>query len=104
MNQAMKDCIDACERCHRTCAAHEGVDRAQLAPDHLLLMRDCAEICETAANFMLAGSPYHQEVCALCAEICLACADRCDELDMQQCVEACRHCAESCRKMAVAVG
>ena len=102
-NQAMKDCIHACENCHHICTTHEGLDHPRLAPEHLRLMRDCAEICETAANFMLARSPYHHKVCALCEEICDACAESCAKIDgMQRCVEVCRRCAGNCHQVAKA--
>jgi hypothetical protein len=69
---------------------------AALSPDEA-----CAEICRTAAHFMLIGSRHHKHTCAECAEICEECARDCERLEgMQECVEACRRCAESCRKMA----
>ncbi len=64
-------------------------------------MINCAEICQTSANFLLSGSAFHQKVCAVCAEICDACAKSCEQVGgMEDCVKACRECAESCRKMA----
>ncbi|ACP22180.1 ferredoxin (plasmid) [Sinorhizobium fredii NGR234] len=70
-------------------------------PQTLRLISACAEICRTAAHFMLIGSEHHKHVCRECAEICTECAaDRERIGDMQGCVDACRRCAESCRKMA----
>ena len=69
--------------------------------DHLRLMMNCAEICQTALNFMLSDSRFSPEVCGTCAEICEACGQSCEQLDgMEECVQACRQCAEHCREMA----
>jgi hypothetical protein len=71
---------------------------------HIGLLLDCAEICQTSANFMLRGSEQHTQTCAACAAICEVCAEECARMDddppMRNCAEACRHCAESCRRMA----
>jgi hypothetical protein len=65
------------------------------------VMDDCAEICRTAADFMLRGSAQYREVCALCASICDACAKHCEDADgPDECVRSCRGCAESCRSLA----
>ena len=108
MSQAMKECIKACGTCHDLClsmAMRHCLRRGgeHVAPEHFGLMRDCAEICQTAANFMLAGSHHHQRMCSVCAAICEACAKSCSALDdMQECVAACEHCAQTCRQMAAA--
>ena len=69
--------------------------------EHFRLMINCAEICQTSANFMLSGSDFSEQICSVCAEICEACADNCEQVgDMDDCVEACRECAESCREMS----
>lgn len=104
----MKACIDECEKCHRTCVAavryclEKGGRHA--APEHIRLLIDCAEICQTSANFMLRGSAVHKTICGACAEVCDRCAESCeaigDDAQMQDCAEVCRACADSCRKMA----
>jgi len=72
-----------------------------VAPDHFRLMTNCAEICRTAADFMLSGSRMIAQVCAACAEVCDACASSCENLgDMDECVRACRECAARCRAVA----
>mgnify|MGYP001121615838 CR=1 FL=1 len=106
MNRAMTACIEACENCHRTCLAMAMTHCLTLGgkhvePVHFRLMQNCAEICQTAANFMLSDSPLHAQVCGVCASVCEACGDSCARIgDMSDCVDACRRCAESCRKMA----
>ena len=108
LDPAMQACIEACNRCHGTCLGmamnhclEEGGEH--VAPAHFRLMADCAQICATAADFMLRSSSHHAAICAACAEVCDACADSCEGLDgMADCIAACRACAESCRAMAQA--
>ncbi|WFU28548.1 four-helix bundle copper-binding protein [Bradyrhizobium sp. CB1717] len=57
-------------------------------PNHFRLMMACAEMCRTAAHFMLINTPHHRHTCGECAEIC------------SECVAMCRSCAQSCRAMA----
>ena len=105
----MRECIDNCLRCYAICletAQHclmLGGKHAE--PQHIRLMLDCAKICQTSAEFMLGGSQYHGRTCAVCAELCRACAKDCDSMadgdeTMQQCADICRRCAESCQRMA----
>jgi hypothetical protein len=101
----MRQCIERCLECYWTCR-HQSTTHCletggdHVKPDHFKLMMSCAEICRTAADIMLIGSPHHEAVCTACAEICEACAKSCEELhDMEKCAHACRDCAESCRKI-----
>ena len=108
MKHGMQECITACEQCHRICLQMAmmhclSMGGKHVEAEHFRLMTNCAEICQTAANFMLSGSKYHQHVCATCAEICTACAKSCEAVGgMDVCVTACTRCAESCREMATA--
>lgn len=102
----LRRCIEECQNCHSVCLSTASVHCLEVggqhvSPKHFRLMLDCAEICETSANFMLRNSQHHAIVCRVCAEICEACAKSCQEIgDMDECVDACRRCAESCRMMA----
>jgi len=104
--QEMKQCIEACEDCHSMClrtAMRHCLETGgkHVEPDHFRLMMNCAEICQTAGNFMLGNSSLHHRVCAVCADVCEACAKSCEALGgMDDCVNACRSCADSCRSMA----
>lgn len=108
INPKMQQCIDECTRCHQTCLStakyclDQGGDHA--ASSHIVLLLDCAEICQASANFMLRGSEQHKVTCGACGQICRACEQNCrqmgDDATMQQCSEACRSCAESCDRMA----
>jgi hypothetical protein len=107
MNEHMQQCIGECLSCHRIClqmAMNHCLETGgkHLEPKHFRLMMNCAEICQTSANFMLSGSELHKLTCGVCAQICDACAQSCEEVgEMDECVEACRRCADSCRQMAV---
>lgn len=108
MSQEMKQCIQNCLDCHSICletvthCLQKGGKHAEAG--HIRLLLDCAEICQTSANFMLRGSDLHGRICAACAEICERCAKDCekfgDDKQMKACAEACRRCSESCRRMA----
>ncbi len=107
-NQAMQQCIQECLDCHSIClqtvqhCLELGGKNAE--SHHITMLLDCAEICQTSANFMLRSSNFHTRTCALCAEICEQCAADCerfgDDAQMKACAENCRRCAESCRRMA----
>lgn len=104
----MQECIDSCTTCHAVCVEtidhclHKGGRHAEAA--HIRLLRDCAQICATSADFMLRNSDVHHLTCAVCAEVCSRCADDCERLAddhmMKRCADTCRRCAESCARMA----
>jgi len=107
-HDAMQECIEECLNCHAVCTMTlqhciaTGGEHTEVNLIGILL--DCAEICQTSANFMLRGSPYHVVTCAACAELCRACEDACravtaDE-QLAHCGEVCAACAESCDQMA----
>jgi hypothetical protein len=105
----MEQCIENCIRCHRVCletaARHfRGESTPRLSELLVRLLIDCAEICQTSADFMVRGSELHGETCGACAAVCERCADECDrggeDPHLAACAEICRRCAESCRAMA----
>jgi hypothetical protein len=109
-NIDMQTCVDDCQECWSMCTAtvqhclHKGGRHAEA--DHIRLLLDCADICKTAADFMLRGSDLHPQVCEICATVCDRCADSCDQMadddTMRDCSEVCRRCADSCRQMSTA--
>ena len=86
IDQDMHQCIQNCLDCHSFCSntvmycLQKGGMHAELA--HIRLMLDCAEICQTSANFMLRGSELHTRTCGICAEICDRCAASCRQMSM----------------------
>jgi hypothetical protein len=105
-NPEMEQCIENCQNCHHICyemALNHCLEMGgkHTEPSHFRLMMNCAEICQTAAKFMLSGSDLHKLTCGVCAQVCERCADDCERVgDMDECVQACRKCAESCQRMA----
>ncbi len=108
MTKEVEQCLNSCTECHSICAEiltyclEKGNKHTE--PEHIKLLRDCAEICQTSANFMLRGSKFHALVCGACAQICQKCAEMCekfgDDEKMMQCAEVCRRCADSCTRQA----
>jgi hypothetical protein len=108
MREQLQQCIKECLNCHSACLAmvtyclQKGGTHAE--QNHIRLLLDCAEICQTSENFMLRVSPFHKRTCGICAEICIQCAQDCarfgDDAQMQACADTCRRCAESCQQMA----
>lgn len=102
-----QSCIDACIQCAQECehCAHAclGEQDVKKMAECIRLDKDCAEVCWSAAGFMSRGSQFVQQICAVCADICEACATQCRKHKMdhcQRCADACERCAEECRQMA----
>lgn len=104
-----QNCIENCTKCHQACLSlvnhclKMGGEHASAA--HIRLLRDCAEICQTSANFMLRDSPLHHLTCGTCAEVCRQCASECQQMGgadvlMTECAQACLLCADSCHQMS----
>ncbi|TAK07621.1 MAG: four-helix bundle copper-binding protein [Candidatus Manganitrophaceae bacterium] len=112
MSKEMEQCIQNCLDCYRVClqavtyCLQMGGKHA--AADHIRLLFDCAEICQTSASFMLRYSDLHGQTCAVCAEVCERCAESCEQFGedalMKACSQACRRSAASCQKMAQSQG
>ena len=102
------DCIQACGDCANECKEVLfqhclNMGGAHIEQNHVNLMVDCIQICRMSGDFMLRGSDMHMLSCALCAEICDACATSCEDIgdpEMQECADLCRQCAELCREMS----
>lgn len=104
----MQECIDNCMECAAVCRTtiqhclRQGGKLA--AQPYIRLMADCAEICQTSANFMLRESDMHAHTCKACADVCERCARECQSMRenslVSRCAEACQRCADSCRRMS----
>jgi len=109
VNYDFDDCVANCMECHRVCL--ETMEyclrlgrRGHAAPAVLRLLADCAQICQTNADFMTRGSEV-QEVFAACAEVCSRCGNTCALIDpedtqLQECAEICLRCAAICGEIA----
>lgn len=101
-------CVDLCQAAHRACLETMlyclGRGGTYADADHIRLLAECAEICQTSAGFVLRESPLRGTVCAVCAEVCDQCAVECDtfadEGRLEHCAQICRQCAASCAAMA----
>jgi len=107
-NQANKDCIEICWECRTECiktlynhCLPMGGKNAE--SEHVKIMTDCIQACQTAADFMVRGSNLYMSECVACADVCEACAESCEKIgdeEMQRCAEVCRRCAKNCRDMS----
>jgi hypothetical protein len=95
--------MESCTQCHQT-LMHTAMQYSlphggkQLMPEHFRLLVNCAELCQTTANFQLSDSPFCRQLSLLNAQMCEACAASCEEIgDLDDCVQACRQCADCCR-------
>ena len=107
--EEMKKCIQLCRDCHAMCTqtiAHcLKLGGRHAAPDHIRLMADCAQMCATAADYMVRESPFHDRICLLCSDLCKQCGKDCEQVAgddqmIKECIEMCRKCATSCERMA----
>lgn len=105
---AFQSCIDACTKCLQAC--EECLTACLKEPDvqariHCIqMLRDCADICALASQWMSRSSMHAKQICQLCATLCEACAADCakfQDAHCQACADECRKCAEACRKMSM---
>jgi len=104
----MQQCIQNCRDCHRICMltlTHCFAQGGEMGDaTHIRLLMDCAEMCQTSANFMLRASDLHAYTCAVCAQVCEQCRAACerfsDSQQMRLCADASQRCADSYHYMA----
>ena len=104
----MQECIEECLNCHAVCTMtlqHCMASGGDITEVNLVgLLLDCAELCQTSANYMLRGSPYHVITCAATAELCRPCEEACrgvsNDEQLSHCADVCASCAEACDRMA----
>lgn len=98
-------CAIACNHCASECLKENDV---KMLVRCIQLDRECAAICNAAAELMSMGSEYSNHLCRICADVCNACAEECGKhakMGMEhcmECAEACRKCADACEEMATA--
>ncbi len=103
----LQKCIKLCGDCHTVCLETLYTHCLLMGgkhteAEHVKLMADCIQACQTASDFMIRDSKFSASECAACADVCEACADSCERIGdekMKHCAEICRKCAQSCREM-----
>ena len=75
-------CIEACNHCAAACLQEENVADMR---ECIRLDVDCAAICLLSAAYMARGSDFVMDACAMCADVCEACAEECGRHDMAHC-------------------
>ncbi len=106
-HEDLQKCIKLCWECRTECQETLHNHCLQMGgkhteAEHVKLMTDCIQACQTAADFMSRDSKFYASECAACADVCEACAESCERIGdekMKRCAEACRKCAQSCRAM-----
>lgn len=98
------DCFKTCTECLIHCLELGGKHSAK---SHINLLISCSQICEFHAKLMMRNCKFSSKVAAVCAAACIACAEDCLAIDMndemmRSCAEMCQICAKSCQKEASA--
>lgn len=105
----LKECAKNCRECARACFELVAMTSAGLSAEFIFGHRShlisCYLICETGEKFMALQSECLHEVCGVCAEVCIRCAESLEkagehDLAISSCVSLCRLCAESCEIVA----
>ena len=110
--QDLQACIELCWECRDTCQTTLYQHCLEMggrhaAADHVRIMTDCIQMCQTCADFMTRGSALHMAACLACADVCDACAISCEAVGgdmMLACADVCQRCGHACRDMSHARG
>jgi uncharacterized protein YggL (DUF469 family) len=107
LQQCIAECLACYQACHATVRHCLELGGSHAEAEHITLLLDCAQVCQTSAELMLHGSDMHRQACVLCAEFCRSCEESCralahDDEMMRYCADACQSCAASCDRMAIA--
>src|SRR5262245_33461814 len=110
MNEAKYN-LEACQECSRLCLALANHYQKRGAPQaemkYIRLLLDCAEICQTATEFLPRASALHLTICNACAVICLKCGAFCEGFTedalLQVCAASCRRSAVACQSLVASV-
>ena len=108
MPREIQQCIENCSECHQLCLATVyhcmELGGKYAMPAQITLLLDCAESCQTNANFLLRNSELQGLTAALCADSCTRCAQACERLangdrQLLDCAKICRFTATTCDRM-----
>jgi hypothetical protein len=108
MERCIQHCIECASVCEQTITHCLMLGGKHASAEHIGLLMDCAQICETSAKFLQHQSHFHTRTCDVCSEVCDACGKSCEEMaggdrTMLMCAEICRKCAQSCHAMEGAI-
>jgi hypothetical protein len=102
--------VDELHECARRCLATAGSSwqglsawlvRKEPLPERLLVIVDCAELCEVTARSLTRGSGAVRRICGLTAELCERAAEAAEtEPELAAFALDARRCARSCRSLA----
>ena len=106
----VRRCVEATSACYTACtetltySLDVGADLSE--PQHLQLLIDCCEVCQTTQDVLLRASGLGIMLAAIFVEACEQVAESCrriDESDEQlaACAESCDETAESCHALAI---
>lgn len=104
MSRCIANCMNTQRACLETLAYCLEEQGTSYSGKHIQLLQTCVETCNLSVRLMSVDSPFHQQACELCFEVCDACAIECERFEddevFKSCADACRRSAESCRGMA----
>src|SRR5579884_4075186 len=80
LQQCIQDCLTCYDVCMQIAAndQHASGDHAKL--EHISILQDCAELCQTAAHFMQHNSPLYCYVTQACAQVATRCAAESEQM------------------------
>jgi len=100
-----QDCEAICVQTIQYCLEMGG---NHAAPQHVQLLQDCADICETTTKLGLRSSPQLADIASACATVCDLCAASCErhagDPQMKACANQCYVCAAACRQVMSSAG
>ncbi len=97
--EKLLECAAACNHCAAACLNEKEVSRLTGCIKTDL---DCADICTLVAKLLARESAHGHHLLKECREICLLCADECDQhahmKHCKKCASICRDCAAICEE------
>lgn len=104
----LQQCIQDLQSCHDVCAQtavncqEAGGDHAK--PEHIAMLQDCAEMCQTTTHFMQHDNPLYGYVAQACAQVTTHCGEECTQMGDTDCANACQNAAWSLEQITKLVG
>ncbi|WP_160723631.1 four-helix bundle copper-binding protein [Bacillus sp. USDA818B3_A] len=97
--ETLHECMVACNHCYDACLKEEN---SNMMVECIRLDRECADICAYLEQAIGRGTPFIFDLAQVCASICEACGNECQNHQhehCQKCAEACMECAKVCRNL-----